>query len=126
MSATIDRVNRVQQLDGKSEPRAIVTDADVQRPAILARLLRALLDSVAALERKSALRRVTYPPRVLLADGTTKYRFPHGLGVIPDILIVRWDGAAAPNLKVHADSNGATLVVTSLSAGTATLRLEAP
>lgn len=126
MSASIDRANRVQQLDGKSEPRAIVTDEDVKKPAILARLIRGLLDGLAALERKNILRRVTFPPRALLGDGTTKYRFPHGLGVIPDILIVRWDGASPPNLKVHSDSNGVTLVVTSLSAGTATVRLEAP
>lgn len=126
MSAIVDSAKRVQRLDGRSESQAIVTDSDVQKPATLARLIRALLNSVASLERKSLLRRVTFPPRVLLGDGTTKYRFPHGLGVIPDILIVRWDGAAPPNLKVHADSNSATLVVTSLSAGTATLRLEAP
>lgn len=124
MSARVESSGRVQRLDGRQQARALVTEADVQKPTILARLFRALLDSVASLEQRYVPKRVTFPPRVVDGTGTTKYRFHHALGGIPDILIVGWSGAAAPNLAVHASSDDVTLVLVSKSAGTVTIRLE--
>lgn len=124
MSAAIDRANRVQRLDGRQQTRELITEADVQKPTMLARILRAVVDAIAKLEQRYVPRRITYPPRTVDATGTTKYRFHHDFGGIPDVIVVRWEGAAAYNFAVDASSTEVTLVLVSKSAGTATIRLE--
>ncbi len=124
MSSRLEASGRIQRLDGKQTPRAAVTESDVKNPTILVRLLRALLDSVAALEQRYVPRRITFPPQDFDDTGTTKYRFPHNLGGVPDVIVVRWDGDDAPNLAVDDASDANTLVLVSKSEGTATIRLE--
>lgn len=125
MSARIDAAGRVERLDGKAEPAKSVDEADVQKPSTLVRLLREILADVAALKRRAAPRRITFPSRSYAGDGVTKYRLPHDFGSIPDLLVVRWSGVIAPNFILHADTDARTLVVVSLSEGTGVIRLEA-
>lgn len=123
--ARIDASGRIERLDGRAEPTKSIEEADVKSPSALVRILRDLLADVGGLKRRTAPRRLTFPATTVAGDGTTKYRFQHDFGVIPDLFVVRWDGAAAPNFAVHADSTTSTLVLVSLSAGVATIRLEA-
>lgn len=126
MSARIGAGGNVAQSGDRAGAVMTVSEADVSQPKVLARIFQRVFAELFALKRQPAPKRISFPARAVDATGTTKYRFVHALGIIPDILIVGWSGAAAPNLGVDPSSDNNTLVLVSLSAGTVTLRLEAP
>ena len=127
MSANIGSNDVVRQLDAKPEPDEQVTEEQVQEPPRLARLLMSLLRDVATLKRRWAPRRIDFEDRAVDGSGATKYRFTHGFGGRVRYWAVEWVGdplTGGPCLERDADSTNDVLVLTSRSAGTATIRVE--
>jgi hypothetical protein len=114
----------VQQLDKLPEPDEVITPEDVQDVDRVARLFARILRDIARLTRAWKPRRVDYEDRSVDSTGTTKYRLEHRFGGRVRWWPVGWSGAAAPALSEHADSDTNTLVLTSTSAGTVTIRIE--
>lgn len=126
MSAKVFTDGKIVQLDGRAEPDEVVTEQDVQDAPKLSKLLIRILREVAALRRLWSVRKqhLDFHDVVLDATGTTLYRFPHRFNGLALGYVVRWSGAAAPNIRVDATTDSNTLVLTSTSAGTATIRVE--
>ena len=103
-------------------PDEVVTEADVQEPPKLARLVLRLLKDVAQLKRAWTPDRVDFEDRVVDGTGVTLYRFEHGLGGR-----VRWwvvDSTGPHDLVRDASSDNNTLVLYSYGATTVTIRVE--
>ncbi len=124
MSVNINESGVVKRLDRDVEPPMPLTPSDVTEPETLVRVLRGLIRDVGVLVRRWSPRHIDYERREVLGDGTTMYRFEHRFGGSARYWVVSWSGAAAPNLCEHATSDDNTLVLTSTSAGTATIRVE--
>lgn len=114
----------VKQLDGRTQTAGSTTAKDVQDPEVLAQTIGEMLDDLAALKRRFDPRVLYFRDQVVDATGATKYRFPHGFGGRVNYEIAYWSGAAAPNLRADAATDANTLVLTSTSAGTVTVRVE--
>jgi hypothetical protein len=124
MSSVVGNDGRARQLDRPTEPGEQFTAELAADPRRLSEVIMRLLRDVATLKRRWWPEQVDFRDRVVDATGTTLYRLSHGLGGRVNYWIVRWSGAAAPNLVWNAASDDATLVLTSTSAGTATIRVE--
>ncbi len=124
MSANVPAQGAARQLDRTVEPEAQITTQEIANPERVVRLFARLLGDVAQLKRLWRARRLDYEGRTVLGDGTTRYRFEHLIGGSIRFWIVDWDGDDPPNLRRHASSDSSTLVLTSTSAGTMTLRIE--
>lgn len=124
MSANIPSAGDVRQLDLRSESVDQVTERDVEDVGRMSRLLMGILRDVSALKRRWSPNRLDFEDRTVDATGTTKYRFEHRFGARVRWWVVGWSGAAASALSEHTDTDYNTLVLTSASAGTATIRIE--
>lgn len=125
MSAIVSALTgKIRQLDGRAAPEDVLTAKDVSDPEKLARLLGKVISDVAALRRRFAPRRLDFQDLTLDATGTAKFRLEHRFGGAVRYWVVGWNGAAAPNIRQHADTTNDVLVITSTSAGTATVRVE--
>lgn len=123
MSAVIDS-SGVRRLDKPAEPDEQFTERHAQDPKRISEVIMRLLRDVAALRRRWWPQCIDYRDKTVDATGTTLYRFPHNFGGRVNFWIVRWSGAAAPNLRYSTSSDDNTLVLTSTVAGTATIRVE--
>lgn len=124
-SAIVPRHGVPRRLDRPQEPDEQVTEEQVEDSKRLSRLLMRLLREVAILRREWRPSRVDFQDAIVDATGTTKYRFPHGLGSRVRWWVTDWTGAAGPQLSRDASSTDSTLVLVSYVAGTMTLRVEA-
>jgi hypothetical protein len=125
MSANIDfPTNKTRRLDRIPEARAPITEEDVSSATTLARLLDRLLRDLSRLLGLWRPRRLDFERVPLDATGTVKTRLEHKFGGAVRCWVVSWDGAASPNIRPHADTTAHTLVLTSTSDGTATIRVE--
>jgi hypothetical protein len=125
MSAYIPNGGPMRQLDKPAEPDEQFTVEHAQDPRRLAEVVMRILRDLASLRRRWWPEHIDYRDKVVDGTGTTFYRFPHGFGGRVNYWPVRWSGAAAPNLVYSSTSDDDTLVLTSTSAGTVTLRVEA-
>lgn len=125
MSAIVPAVGPLRTLDQPAEPDEQITPDQVEDTSRMARLLMRIVRDVARLRRRWAPRFIEFEGRVVDATGTTAYRFAHGFGnARVRYWVVQWSGAAAHNLRYSTASDANTLVLTSTSAGTATVRVE--
>lgn len=116
----------VTQVDRPASPDAVVTEEDVKDPSKLARLVMSIAKDVAQLRRRFAPRRIDFEDVEVDNTGTTLYRFEHGFGGRVRWWPVDFEGAGATSaaLARHSSSDNDTLVLYSLEAGTATIRVE--
>lgn len=125
MSANIDYASgRVRKLDRLPEARTPLTEGDVQEPATLVRILDGLLRDLAKVLGLWRPRRFDWTAVPLDATGTATFRLEHRFGGVVRFWVVDWDGAAAHNVRKDTTTDDNTLVLTSTSAGTATIRVE--
>lgn len=126
MSAVrISSAAKVSTLDGRAQPDEVVTEADVQEPPKLARLLARLLKDTTALKRAFAPRRIDFEDVAVSTAGAT-VSLQHNFAGRVRWYLVGWSstGTQAPILKEAAATTASTLVLASYVAGTATLRVE--
>lgn len=123
-SARIDSAGKVTTLDGKAEPDEVITEADVQDPAKLARRLGAMAKDLAMLRRAWAPRRLDFDEQTITAAGNT-ISLEHGFGGR-----VRWwvvssttESLAGENATLTT-ANTLVLNASSLVDGTCTIRVE--
>ncbi len=124
MSAIVQLNGKVRQLDQRADADEQVQPDEVGDATRLARRLMWILGNLRDLRRRWRPRSADFEDRTVLGDGTTKYSLPHGFNGRVRYWPVEWVGAAAPNLRRHAESTANVLVVTSTSAGVVTLRVE--
>lgn len=125
MSAAVFPANGpVRQLDSSLGPEETVRPDQAVDPVQVARLLMRILRSIALLKRIWNPMRIDFEDIVVDATGTKKFRFEHKFGSRVRYWAVEWSGAAAPNLRKDAATDANTLVLTSTSAGTVTIRVE--
>jgi hypothetical protein len=125
MSANIDyESGRVTRLDRLPEARTPLTEGDVKEPATLVRILDGLLRDLAKVLGLWRPRRLDWVDVTLDATGTTLFRFEHRFDGVVRFWVVDWDGAAAHNVRKDTTTDDNTLVLTSTSAGAATIRVE--
>ncbi len=124
-AAKVDSVGKVTRLDGKAEPDEVVTEANVQEPAKLARLLGRALSTIATLRRAWSPSRIDFEDcPVVVATGTTIH-LEHGFGGR-----VRWwfiDMSSDSTAKVNVaatTSNTLSLDITPAADGTVSIRVE--
>lgn len=125
MSAVVDVDGRVRQLDKSAEPAEQFTPDLATDKRRLSEVVMRLLRDIATLKRRWWPEYMDFRDRAVDATGTTFYRLRHGFGGRVNFWVVRWVGVAAPNLVYDATSDNDTLVLTSTSEGTATIRVEA-
>jgi hypothetical protein len=126
MSANIDyESSRVTKLDRLPEARTPLTEGDVKEPTTLVRILDSLLRDLAKVLGLWRPRRLDFVNVPLDATGTVTFRFEHRFDGVVRFWVVDWDGAAAHNVRKDTTTDDNTLVLTSTSAGTATIRVEA-
>lgn len=122
-AAVVDASGKVRALVRPKEPDEEVTEKQVTDVKWLARLLMRVLRDVAALKRRSIVRRIDFEDVVVNGDGVTVYRFVHLFGGR-----VRWwitdaigsDGALTRASGTTSD----VLMLVSASAGVVTIRIE--
>lgn len=125
-SVVNSKTGKTRSLDRKTQADERVPEADVQEPPKLARLLTRILGDLAALKRPFVPRRTDFEDVDVDDTGTTKYRFPHGFGDRVRWWVVDWSSVAGwPALIKDDSSDKDTLVLVSLTIGTATIRVEA-
>ncbi len=125
MSAVVDYVTgKGRSLERVASASTSTTEKDVQEPSVLVRLLTELRRDVAGLLARRRARFIDYLNVPLDATGTTLIPFEHRFGGDVRFWVVDWNGAAPPNVRKHAATTSHVLVVTSTSAGTATIRVE--
>lgn len=124
MSANIDAAGEVKQLDGRVEADEVVTEADVQVPLKLSKLLIRVLREIATLRRRWSPRRIDFEGVDLDATGTKRFRLPHKFNGRVRYWPVEWAGAAPYNIARDPATDVNTLVLVSTSAGIATIRVE--
>ena len=125
MSAVIDHVTgKGRSLDRIPETPTPLAERDVEDRSTVVRLLSGLLRDVARLAGRWTPRHVDFVGVVLDATGTALLPLHHGFGGVVRFWIVDWDGAAAHNVRKHTSTTNHVLVLTSTSAGTATVRIE--
>jgi len=126
-AARIDSASKVTILDGKVAPNEVVTEADVQEPAKLTRLLTRLLRDVAELKRLFVPKRIDFED-VLVGSAAATTTLQHNMGGRVRWWVVDWQpsvGGAGPALRRDAASTtSSTLVLFSGNTGTATIRVE--
>lgn len=126
-AAKIDAAGKVYLLDARADAEEAVTEADVQEPPKIARLLARLLSNVATLRRAWAPRRIDFED-VPVGTFGAQVSLGHGFNGRVRWWIVGWQspGANAPILResstVVTDAN--TLYLQSYTAGTACIRVE--
>ncbi len=124
MSANVPAQGPIQQLEREPQTTTPISEDDVRDVPVLTRLLLSLMRDVSRLRGLWRPRRLDFEGRALLADGTTQTRLEHRFDGRARYWVVEWDGAAAPNIRAHANTDLNTLVITSTSAGVATIRVE--
>ncbi len=125
MSANVDyTTGAVARLDRVAGNPAPITERDAEDSSFLARTLVGLLRDTARLTGLWRPRRVDFTRVVLDDTGTTLFRLEHRLGGAVRYWVVGWDGAAPANIRADAATTDDVLVLTSTSAGTATIRVE--
>jgi hypothetical protein len=124
-AAAVSSTGKVRQLDRRGDPSEQVTEQQAKDPSRVARILMAILADVGLLKRRFWPDRMDFEGQVLDATGTKIFRFEHGFGVDVRFWVIDWNGAAAPNIRKDATTTSTVLVLTSTSAGTATIRVEA-
>lgn len=124
MSANIPIRGKPRQLDKPAEAAAPIVEKDVQDPTRLVRLILDILRDLRNVTRRWLPHRLDFEDREVDDTGTTKYRLEHKFDAPVRWWLVDWTGDAAPNLRRHAESDANTLVLTSTSEGTATIRVE--
>jgi hypothetical protein len=101
-----------------------VTRQDVEDLERLARIVAALRRDVDDLRRRFVADRIDFEDRTVDALGSIKYRFVHNFGRRVRWWVTDWQGASGASLSRHADSTDHVLILTSKSAGVATIRVE--
>lgn len=125
MSAIVSILTgKVRQLDRRAEPDEVLTAKDAADTERLARLLVRIMSDVASLRRRFVPKRIDFEDLTVDATGTAKFRLEHRFGGAVRFWVIGWDGAAAHNVRQHADTTKDVLVLTSTSAGKATVRVE--
>lgn len=76
-AAKITAAGKLIQLNPKAEPDAVVTEADVQSPHLLAKLLTGILTEIVNLRRRYAPRHIDFED-ITIASGGKTYTFRHG------------------------------------------------
>jgi hypothetical protein len=125
-AAKIDAYGKVTQLDTKATPSEVVTEADVQEPAKLSRLLLRLLADVAALRRRFVPSRTDYEDVAVLNTGAVT-QLQHNMAGRVRWWVVGWQCPtnAAPVLREDvALSTSSTLALRSYVSGIVTIRVE--
>ncbi len=126
-SSLINSVGKVTQLDGRAGPPEVVTEADVQEPAKLARAVQSLLLRVATLERTRVPQRIDFED-IAVSTAGAQVSLAHGMNGRVRWWIVGWrsSGTAAPILRESPTTitTANTLYLQSYVAGTATIRVE--
>lgn len=123
-AAVVDRAQRVRSLVQPKGTDRQVTEAQVQDPQTLARLLQGALRDIAELSRRPCPRRIDFEDVEVNGDGVTLYYFPHGFAGR-----VRWwavDYVGGPALLHRSEdaTTDDTLALLSEIAGTVTIRVE--
>lgn len=125
-AAAVDSNGKVRQLDAKAQADIVVTAEDVQDAPKLARMVQALANHVAALERAWKPRRIDFEDVVCAAGGVT-IELPHHFGGRVRWWVVDWQisgASGAPILQRYTGTDENTLVLWSDKAGIATIRVE--
>lgn len=129
--AVVDSDGNVVQLDAKPRQEPRITSADVQDPETLARLLQSLREDVRELQRAHSPDVVEF--RAVSVTAGSYVRLSHGLRTANvNVYVVRWVPAStASNWECHllldasqSDENVAVLLASSVTTGTATVRIE--
>lgn len=124
MSAKVPKNGPTQQLDTRPEPEEQVTEEQVQDPSRLARFLMTLLRDVATLKRRFIPTFIDFEDITVDATGLTRYRFSHNFGGRVRWYVIDWAGGAGPAMLFDGTSDDNTLVLVSVSAGIASIRVE--
>lgn len=124
MSAVVEGTRAPRQLDKPAEPDEQVTEHQVADLPRLARVLMTLLRDVAALKRRWAPHYIDFAGYVFDATGLPTHRFPHPFKGKIRWWVVDWNGAVGHSLSRDTSTTSDTLVLFSVVAGTATLRIE--
>ena len=125
-AALVNSDGAIRSLDRQAGADEIITEADVQDPAKLARSLAAAYKALAALRRAWAPRRLDFEDVPVSTAGAT-VSLEHDMGGRVRWHLVGWrsPGTSAPILKEETDlTTDRTLVLMSYVAGTATIRVE--
>jgi hypothetical protein len=124
MSANIPPEGPPKQLDKPREADRILTEQEVTDPPRLVRLLTRLLRDVSTLQRRWAPDRLDFEDVEVDATGVTRIRLTHNFRARVRWWVVDWTGGDRPELERHESSDDRVLVLTSHTAGTATIRVE--
>lgn len=125
-SARIESDGKVVVLDGAAEPDEVITEADVQDPAKLARYLSRSLKLIAELQRKHTPRRIDFENLSLGVSGAA-IQLQHNFGGavrwwVVDNVIIGPDTYILQRDEIRTTDD--TLVILSYSTGRATIRVE--
>lgn len=123
-AAVVRSTGAMLQLDGRAGATQRLTADDVADAGRLAREVNELRDKAAEQDRKHDPRWIDFEDIAVDATGATRIPLTHRFGARVRYWVVEWSGAAAPNLRKDATTTANRLVLTSTSAGTATIRVE--
>lgn len=124
MSSNVNASGVVRVLDRPAGDAPPFDEREIKDAQTLARILLGIVRDVARALSGWRPNRTDFEGMVVDATGTTTYRLKHDFGGLVRYWPVEWVGAAAPNLCRHTSSDATTLVLTSTSAGVATIRVE--
>jgi hypothetical protein len=125
MAAIVEADGRIRQLDRPAMPDESITEADVQDPSKLVRLVLRLLKDIALLKRRFWPKRLDFEDIECVAGETI--RLEHGFGGRVRWWQVEWTGTGVGTFggfEQTAATDRNTLVLLVVDNGTATVRVE--
>lgn len=123
-AAVVDKEGKIRSLVSVREPEREVTEDQVTKPTVLARLLKRLVGDLTALGRRPSPRRIDFEDVDVVGDGATVYLFPHGLAGRVRWWVVDCVGDAAALHRDEESSTDDVLALLSNAAATVTVRIE--
>lgn len=126
--AKIDSTGKATNLDGKAAPDEVVTEADVQEPPKLARLLVRILKDIAGLKRTPAPTFIDFEDIAVVAFNPP-VQLQHNFNGRVRWWVVDWVSTGSVGPVFTSDptqkvSTASTLILYPYSTGTVTIRVE--
>lgn len=125
MASVVNTVTgKSRQLDRKPQPDEQVTEEDAADAPKLARRLTQQQKDIVELQQPFVPRRIDFEDITVDATGLVRYRFVHRFGGRVRWWVVDWSGGAGAALLRDGQTDANVLVLVSVSAGVATVRVE--